>query len=55
MTSSAYLHHEGLPVLELSRLGVNKTKLNAADCATILHAIRSANPDPYVLLSIQWA
>lgn len=55
MTSSAYLHHEGRPVLELWGLGVDKTKLNAADCAAIFHAIRSANPNPFVLLGVQWA
>ena len=54
MTSSAYLHNEGRPVLELWGFGVNKSQLNAADCATIFHAIRSANPNPYVLLGVQW-
>ncbi|KAL8727219.1 MAG: hypothetical protein Q9166_006183 [cf. Caloplaca sp. 2 TL-2023] len=55
MTSSAYLHHEGRPVLELWGLGVNKAILSAADCATIFHTIRSAGPNPYVLLGVQWA
>ena len=54
MTSSAYLHHQGRPVLELWGFGINKTKLNAADCQTIFHAMRSANPNPYVLLGVQW-
>ena len=54
ITSSAYLHHEGRPVLELWGFGVNKAKLNAADCATIFHAMRSANPNPYVLLGVEW-
>lgn len=57
MASSAYLHHEGRPVLELWGIGVDKTKLNAADSATIFQAMRSANPNPYVLLGVQhdWA
>lgn len=54
MSSSAYLHHEGRPVLELWGFGVNKPKLDAADCATILHALRSANANPYVLLGVEW-
>ena len=54
ITSSAYLHHEGRPVLELWGFGVNKAQLHAADCATIFHALRSANPNPYVLLGVQW-
>ena len=55
MTSSAYLHHQGRPVVELWGIGVNKPKLTAADCATIFHAVRSANPNPYVLLGVQWS
>ena len=55
MTSSAYLHHQGRPVLELWGFGINKDNLTAADCATIFHAIRSANPNPYVLLGVQWS
>lgn len=57
MTSSAYLHHEGRPVLEIWGFGVNKDQLNAADCATVFHAMRSANPNPYVLLGVpfSWA
>lgn len=54
ISSSAYLHHEGRPVLELWGFGVNKTKLLAADCSTIFHALRSANPNPYVVLGVQW-
>ena len=54
MTSSAYLHHEGRPVLELWGFGIDKAKLRAADCATIFHAMRSANPNPYVILGVQW-
>ena len=54
MTSTAYLHHEGRPVLELWGFGIDKDKLNAADCATIFHALRSANPNPYVILGLGW-
>ena len=54
MSSPAYLHHEGRPVIELWGMGVDKTKLNAADCASIFHAIRSANPNPYILLGVEW-
>ncbi|KAI4175596.1 MAG: hypothetical protein LQ343_001587 [Gyalolechia ehrenbergii] len=54
MTSSAYLHQDGRPVLELWGFGVDKKKLYAADCATIFHAMRSANPNPYVVLGVQW-
>ena len=57
IASSAYLHHDGRPVLELWGFGINKTQLNAADCATIFHAVRSANPNPYVVLGVpfSWA
>ena len=57
ISSSAYLHHEGRPVLELWGFGLNKTKLLAADCSTIFHALRSANPNPYIVLGLQgyWA
>lgn len=54
MTSSAYLHHQGRPVLELWGFGVDKNKLNAADCAAIFHVLRSANPNPYVIVGVQW-
>ena len=55
MTSPAYLHHSGRPVIELWGLGVDKTKLTAADCSAIFHAIRSATPTPYILLGVQWS
>ena len=55
MTSAAYLRQGSRPVIELWGMGVDKTKLNAADCASIFHAIRSANPNPYVLLGVQWS
>ena len=57
ISSSAYLHHEGRPVLELWGFGLNKTKLVADDCSSIFHALRSANPNPYVILGLQghWA
>lgn len=54
MTSNAYLHQDGRPVLELWGFGIDKNKLSAADCATIFHAMRSANPNPYVVLGVQW-
>lgn len=54
VSSSAYLHHQGRPVLELWGFGINKAQLSAADCSTIFHALRSANPNPYVLLGVQW-
>ncbi|KAL8685376.1 MAG: hypothetical protein Q9218_007799 [Villophora microphyllina] len=54
MNSPAYLHHEGRPVLEIWGLGINQDQLSAADCATIFHALRSANPNPYVVLGVQW-
>lgn len=55
VSSSAYLHHQGRPVLELWGFGINKTKLNAADCSSIFHALRSANPNPYVVMGVQQA
>ncbi|KAL8816841.1 MAG: hypothetical protein Q9223_004222 [Gallowayella weberi] len=54
VSSPAYLHHQGRPVIELWGFGINKSQLNAADCASIFHAIRSANPNPYVVLGVQW-
>lgn len=53
MTSSAYLHHEGRPMLELRGIGVDKTTMNAADSAKIFQAMRSAIPSPYILLGLQ--
>lgn len=55
VSSSAYLHHQGRPVLELWGFGIDKTKINAADCASIFHALRSANPNPYVIMGVQQA
>ncbi|CAL8580662.1 hypothetical protein XPA_006382 [Xanthoria parietina] len=54
ITSPAYLHQDGRPVLELWGFGIDKNKLSAPDCAAIFHALRSANPNPYVVLGVQW-
>lgn len=55
VSSSAYLQHQGRPVLELWGFGIDKSKLNAADCSSIFHALRSANPNPYVIMGVQQA
>ena len=56
-TSPAYLHHDHRPVLQLWGFGIDKDKLRAADCATIFHAVRSASPNPYLILGVpfSWA
>ena len=55
VSSPAYLHHQGRPVLELWGFGINKPQLTAADSASIFHALRSANPNPYVIMGVQQA
>jgi hypothetical protein len=55
VSSPSYLQHQGRPVLELWGFGINKPQLSAADCGTIFHALRSANPNPYVIMGVQQA
>ncbi|KAI4192088.1 MAG: hypothetical protein LQ350_008702, partial [Teloschistes chrysophthalmus] len=52
VSSPAYLHHQGRPVIELWGFGINKAQLSAADCMSIFRAVRSANPNPYVVLGV---
>jgi hypothetical protein len=55
MSSPAYLHHQGRPVLELWGLGINKPQIAAADCSSMFHALRSASPNPYVIMGVEQA
>ena len=55
MSSSAYLQHQGRPALEPWGFGTNKSQITAADCYSMFHALRSANPNPYVIMGVQQA
>jgi hypothetical protein len=51
ISSPAYLHHEGRPVLELWGFGI-ANNLRAPEAEQIFSTLRGANPNPYVIMGV---